>query len=148
MIFHRLAVSHFKGIKNIEIAFAPKGITLIEGPNEIGKSSLVHALTTLFEESFKRNRTTISHLIPNDRSGTPGILLEAQSGEYRFIYRKKYIDNKCAELTVLEPHPERFTDIQAQERFERILNETLDRSLWKALMLQQGSAVGLPEVTR
>ncbi len=146
MIFHRLAVSHFKGIKSVEITFAPKGITLIEGPNEIGKSSLVHALTTLFEQSFKRNRNTLKHLIPNDDSGTPEILLEAQSSEYRFIYRKKYIDNKNAELIVLEPHPERFIDIQAQEQFERILNATLDRSLWKALMLQQGSAVGLPEV--
>ena len=48
MIFHRLAVSRFKGIRNIDIAFAPKGITLVEGRNEIGKSSLVHALTTLF----------------------------------------------------------------------------------------------------
>lgn len=146
MIFHRLAVSHFKGIKNVEIAFAPRGITLVEGRNEIGKSSLVHALTTLFEEPISRTRKKLEHLIPNDGGGTPEIELEAESGRYRFVYRKSYIENKAAELTILGPHPERFEGGEAQENFERILNETLDRSLWRALMLQQGNAVGLPEV--
>ena len=146
MRFNRLVVSHFKGIKSVDIAFAPKGITLIEGPNEIGKSSLIHALITLFEMPVSKTRATLGHLIPNDSSGTPEILLEAQSGEYRFVYRKKYIADKTVELTLVEPDARQFKGEQAQEQFNRILDETLDRSLWRALMLQQGSAVGLPEV--
>lgn len=146
MRFLRLAVSHYKGIRHLDVRFAPTGITLVEGRNEIGKSSLVQALTTLFDEPVTRTRAKLGHLIPKDGGGTPDISLEAESGPYRFTYRKSFIENKIVELHITAPHVERLAGKEAQERIERILHETLDRTLWRALMLQQGTAVGLPEV--
>ncbi len=146
MIFHRLAVRHYKGIHALDIRFAPTGITLVEGRNEIGKSSLVQALTTLFDEPVTRTRAKLGHLIPKDGSGTPDITLEGETGPYRFSFRKRFIENKTVELRLAAPHDVFLTGKEAQERFEHILNETLDRTLWRALMLQQGVGVGLPEV--
>lgn len=146
MIFHRLTVSNFKGIRHMDVKLAPTGITLLEGRNEIGKSSLVQALVTLFNQPANRRRSTLEHLIPKDGSGTPVISLEAESGEYRFIYSKSYVENKTTKLTVVRPDESHYEGNEAQERLEKILNGTMDRTLWEALMLKQGMAVGLADV--
>ncbi len=46
----RLALENWRGVPSREIEFADD-VTLIEGPNEIGKSTFVEALLTLFERT-------------------------------------------------------------------------------------------------
>lgn len=146
MKFRRLKVSHYKGVRHIEVAFAPTGITLVLGPNEAGKSSLVQAITTLFDDSVHRQRNSLAHLIPKDGGGFPEIELEAESGGYHFTFHKRFIEKRLTELTIHSHGDEFHSGREAQDRFEAILRETLDLTLWRALMLQQGSAIGLPEV--
>ena len=35
----RIAIRNFQGVRYNEVQFAPVGVTILEGPNEIGKTS-------------------------------------------------------------------------------------------------------------
>ncbi len=41
MKFHRIRIENFRGVVKREIEFDPTGVTVAEGPNEIGKSSFI-----------------------------------------------------------------------------------------------------------
>ncbi len=43
----RLKLENWRGVESRELKFAD-GVTLIEGPNEIGKSTIVEAIQSLF----------------------------------------------------------------------------------------------------
>ena len=46
----RLRLEHFRGVRSCAIEWAREGVTIVEGPNEIGKSSLAEAIRILFRE--------------------------------------------------------------------------------------------------
>ena len=50
MRIQRIALKDFRGVGSADIAIAETGVTIVEGPNEIGKSSLAEALYLLFDE--------------------------------------------------------------------------------------------------
>ena len=148
MIFHRLRVANYRGIRNAEVRFSPTGVTVVQGPNEIGKSSLMQAVGTLFDvrATARSNNREVRKFKPLDRDAAPEIELEAESGEFHFIYRKRYLKEPLAELTITKPRPETKTGDDAHLAVQDILKTTLDRVLWDALRIQQGNAVGLPWV--
>ena len=47
MRLHRLVLTNYRGISHREIAFAERGVTVVCGANEIGKSSMIEALDML-----------------------------------------------------------------------------------------------------
>ena len=49
MKLHRLAVRDYKGIEERDVRVPESGILVLEGPNEIGKSSMLEALDLLLE---------------------------------------------------------------------------------------------------
>ncbi|MFH0879753.1 MAG: AAA family ATPase, partial [Lentisphaerota bacterium] len=49
MRFLRLRVANYRGIDACEVKFGSLGITLVQGPNEAGKTSLGEAIGLLFE---------------------------------------------------------------------------------------------------
>ena len=48
MRIRRIAIRNFRGVEACDVHFPPRGVTIIEGPNEVGKSSLAEALELLF----------------------------------------------------------------------------------------------------
>ena len=54
----RVRLRHFRGIDERELVFAREGVTLVTGPNEIGKSSFAEALDLLFEDLSVRPHIT------------------------------------------------------------------------------------------
>ena len=47
MKLHRLVLTNYRGITHREIEFPDRGVVVVSGANEIGKSSMIEALDLL-----------------------------------------------------------------------------------------------------
>ncbi len=124
------------------------GITLIQGPNEAGKTSLAEAIQLLFMYPDSSKAEDVKAIRPVHRDEGPEIELHAQSGPYEFKYFKRFYKKPETKLTVTRPKPENHTGREAHDRANSILSETLDVSLWRALAIQQGTGIEQPDLTK
>jgi len=148
MKFIRLRAANYRGIVATEVKFGAAGITLVQGPNEAGKTSLGEAIGLLFEFPDDSKHSNIKAIRPVHRDEGPEIELQAESGPYAFTYFKRFHKKPETKLTITRPKPENHTGREAHERAEAILRETLDIDLWKALTIQQGDAIHQPILTK
>jgi hypothetical protein len=146
MRFLRLRVANYRGIDTCEVRFGSPGITLVQGPNEAGKTSLGEAIGLLFEFPDSSKHRNAEAIRPVHRDEGPEIELEAESGLYAFTYFKRFYKKPETKLTVTRPKHENLTGREAHDRAEAILRETLDIDLWKALTIQQGDAIHQPDL--
>ena len=142
----RLRVSNYRGIANAEVLFGAAGITLIDGPNEAGKTSLGEAIGILFEYPDSSHHRNVEAIKPVHKDEGPEVELDAECGPYTFSYFKRFLKKPETKLIVTNPRPENLTSRTAHERAEAILRETLDIHLWKALIIQQGNAISQPDL--
>lgn len=148
MRFLRLKVANYRGITASEVEFNSLGLTLVQGPNEVGKTSLGEAIGILFEYPDSSKHRNIETIRPVHMDEGPEIELYAESGQYAFTYFKRFYKKPETKLTITRPKPENLTGREAHERAEAILRETLDIDLWKALTIQQGDAIHQPNLTK
>ena len=148
MKIRRLRLANFRGIDESEVRFSLKGITIVEGPNEIGKTSLSEALRLLFEYLDSSKHSELKAIKPVTQDVGPEIELEAESGPYVFTYFKRFHKKPETTLTITSPKPENHTGREAHERANEILRETIDTNLWKALCIQQGEAVQQADLSK
>jgi DNA repair exonuclease SbcCD ATPase subunit len=147
MRYIRLRIANYRGVAEREAEFVGSGITLIRGPNEIGKTSLGEAVWILFQYPDSSKSSDVMAIRPVHRDEGTEIELEAESGPYRFTYFKRYFKKPQTKLTIAKPRRESLIGRQAHERADAILRETLDVSLWKALSIRQGAEVKQPKLT-
>jgi DNA repair exonuclease SbcCD ATPase subunit len=136
----KLKLQNWRAVEAREIEFSP-GVTLIEGPNEIGKSTIIEAIQSLFTVMDSSSKADIKAIQPVGRDVGSTVEVEAEIGDYRFIYAKTYNRNKQTELRVLAPHKQQYTGREAHERVEQMLEESVDMALWNALLVEQGSEI-------
>jgi len=136
----RAELSNYRGTVHREIEFGAP-VTVIEGPNEAGKSSIAEALDLLFRFKDSSRHSAVKAVIPVDRDESPLVEFDIESGPYRFTYRKQFGKGSKTELEVSQPKPENLTGDAAHERAEQILAETLDVDLWRALQVDQGVGI-------
>ncbi len=148
MRFLRLRIANYRGIISSEVKFCPTGITLIQGPNEVGKTSLGEAIGLLFEYPDSSKRRDIEAIKPVHRDEGPEIELQVESGPYAFTYYKRFYKKPETKLTITRPRPENHTGREAHDRADAILRDTLDIDLWRALTIQQGDAINQPILTK
>jgi predicted ATP-dependent endonuclease of OLD family len=144
----RLRLANYRGIDESEVRFGPKGLTIVEGPNEAGKTSLSEAIRLLFDYLDSSKHNEVKAIKPVTRDVGPEIELEAESGPYVFTYFKRFHKKPETTLTIASPKPENHTGREAHERAEEILRETIDIDLWKALGIQQGEAVQQADLSK
>ena len=142
----RLHLHDYRGIVDREIAFAPSGVTVVEGPNEIGKSCIAESLDLLLDELDSSGKKGVLATQPIGRDVGPDVEAEFETGPYHLRLRKRFVHKAETELTILSPRHENLTGRTAHERVRAILNETLDDGLWRALRIQQGSELLQPEL--
>ncbi len=143
-----LRLTDYRGIKEQEVRFNPDGLTIVEGPNETGKTSLSEAVGLLFKYKDSSTSQDIKSIQPLDRDVGPKIELEAQAGPYHFTYSKRFLKQKETKLTLTRPKPDNYIGQEAHDRAERILDETIDLALWQALWIEQGKAVSQADLSR
>ena len=49
MRINRVRLKNFGGVVEAEVRFAPLGVTIVHGPNEAGKSTLMQGINVLFD---------------------------------------------------------------------------------------------------
>lgn len=146
MKYKRLRITNYRGVDSSEIDFESCGLTLVQGPNEAGKTSLSEAIGILFEHPDNASNKHVKAIRPVHRDAGPEIELEAESGPYKFTYFKRFYKKPETTLTISAPAPESHTGREAHDRAKEILGETLDVDLWKALMIRQGDAIAQPNL--
>lgn len=144
----RLRLSNYRGIDESEVRFGPQGLTIVEGPNETGKTCLSEAIRLLFDYLDSSKHSEVKTIKPVRRDVGPEIELEAKSGPYVFTYFKRFHKKPETVLTITDPKPENHTGREAHERAVEILRETIDIDLWKALSIQQGEAVQQADLSK
>ena len=144
MRLHRVRLRNFGGVADSAVEFSIQGVTVIEGPNEVGKTSIPKALDLLFEVLDSSSASRVKSVRPVGRDVGPEAEVEMSSGGYRFVYAKRWLRDRYTTLEVTSPRHEQLTGREAHDRVNMILKETLDPSLWAALRIDQGEKLALP----
>jgi AAA ATPase domain len=147
MKLHRLVLTNYRGIAHREIEFPDRGVVVVCGANEIGKSSMVEALDLLLESRDRSTKKEVKQVKPTNSDVGSEITAEISCGTYRFIYRKRF-HKKCeTELTVLAPRREQLTGDEAHERVRAMLAETVDNDLWHAQRVLQSASTAAVDLS-
>lgn len=149
MRLHRLSLRDVKGVRERTVAFPASGIVVIEGPNEVGKTTLLEAFDALLDPALKATskHSRVKALQPVGRDVGPTVEAEFSVGDYRLRLLKRWLRSPRTELEVLAPARELHTGEAAQQRVDEILASTLDRALWEALRFTQAGAPGQAPLT-
>lgn len=140
MRIHRIALRNYRGVAEAEVCLPHTGVTIIEGNNEIGKTSLVEAVQRLFKYRDDSADAAIRSLQPAGTDARPEVTVEISTGPYRFTYAKRWHRKHGATtLSLSEPARQHLQGRDAHERVQQILAETMDVALWDALRLEQGA---------
>jgi predicted ATPase len=141
MRIHRLTLRNYRAISEYRLDLPESGVVVIEGENEVGKSSIAEALWVVFHVPDSSDSERIRAIKPVDRDAATEIEIEVSTGEYRFVYFKRYHRSPRTELRMQAPGPEHLTGREAHDRALAILKETMDTTLWSALRLLQGESL-------
>ncbi|MCE0485732.1 AAA family ATPase [Ornithinimicrobium sediminis] len=143
MRIHRLTLRHVKGISERTVVLPDDGVVVIEGPNEVGKSTLLEALDRLLDSRCKATSRSqaVRDLQPVGVDAGPFVEAELTVGPYRVVFAKQWLRQTATTLRVLSPVSEQLAGEQAQARMAQILEECLDRPLFDALRFAQGTEV-------
>ncbi|MBK9611314.1 AAA family ATPase [Candidatus Amarobacter glycogenicus] len=141
MKFHRVSLRDYKAIRSFVIEPRETGVTIIEGENEVGKSSIAEALWLVFDQTDDSSSAAVRNLKPAGRDASTEVEVDVSTGQYRFTYFKRFHRGSRTELRIAAPRQETLTGREAHNRARQILDETMDRALWEALRLQQGASL-------
>ena len=138
----RLSLQNWRGVDSRDLTFAD-GVTVIEGPNEIGKSTIVEAIRLLLSELDSSKKQAVRSIKPVDQDVGSTVEAEIESGDYRFVYSKTFNKSTATSLNILAPAKQQLTGREAHQRAEQILDSTVDMALWEALLVDQGEKIAL-----
>ncbi len=141
MRIHRLEVEHVRGLAHAEVRFATAGVTVIEAPNETGKTTLFDALDILLQEKQGTKRQRVRDLQPRGEDVGSRITAELTIGDHHLTISKRYNKDRATELHVHSPAPQQLTGDQAHDHLRRLLEEHTDLALWDALRFRQGRSL-------
>ncbi|EYT63442.1 chromosome partitioning protein [Dietzia sp. UCD-THP] len=145
MILHRLRVEDFRGVTREEVQVPPRGVFVIEGPNESGKTSLMDALEMLLEHKASSGRAEIKAASPVGRDVPVVVEAEFTVDRERMRYRKEFVRGKRTSLKFPESAKVALTGDDAHDYVRDVLDRRVDRSLWRALRIAQDEPIGQVE---
>jgi AAA domain len=146
MRIERIKLRDFRGVTEQEVTFNTTGVTVIEGDNEAGKTSVADAFDLLRRWKDSSGRQEIKEAKPVNRDVGPFVEATFTVGEYRMTYRKQWISGKLTELEIHAPHSEQLSGDQAHERVEQLLRDHADMTLFDSLWYRQGDRIAQAEL--
>jgi AAA domain len=144
MRIDRIRLKNFCGVAETEVRFAASGVTLIHGPNETGKSTLMTGIDILFDHRDDSKKEEVRQTKPVNRDVGSEVEADVQIGDYQFTYFKRFHKDKETVLTIHAPKAESLVGREAHERVQQILAGSVDTALWQALRILQGGSLELP----
>lgn len=140
MKLHRLTLRNYRGIAHRDVEFPDRGVVVVSGANEIGKSSMIEALDLLLGSKDRSTKKDVKQVKPTHVDEGAEVTAEISSGPYRFTYHKRFHKKPVTALTITAPTREQLTGDEAHERVEAILAQTVDVRLWEAQRVLQASS--------
>ncbi|MEH3129761.1 MAG: AAA family ATPase [Mycolicibacterium neoaurum] len=140
MKLHRLTLTNYRGVLHRDIEFPERGVVVVSGANEIGKSSMIEALDLLLTVKDRSSKKEVKAVKPTHADVGAEVSAEISTGPYRFIYRKRFHKKAETVLTELAPTRRQLTGDEAHDRVLAILEETVDTALWQAQRVLQAAA--------
>ncbi|GLP74247.1 hypothetical protein TUM20983_13570 [Mycobacterium antarcticum] len=140
MKLHRLALRNYRGIAHRDIDFPDRGVVVVSGANEIGKSSMIEALDLLLEAKDRSTKKEVKQVKPTHVDEGAEITAVISSGAYKFEYYKRFHKKPETRLVVMTPAREQLTGDEAHDRVQAILAETMDTELWQAQRVLQSAS--------
>ena len=147
MKLHRMVLTNYRGITHREIEFPDRGVVVVSGANEIGKSSMIEALDLLLEAKDRSSKKEVKQVKPTHADVGAEITAEISTGPYRFVFRKRFHKRCETELTVLAPRREQLTGDEAHDRVRAMLEETVDTCLWQAQRVLQSASTAAVDLS-
>jgi uncharacterized protein YhaN len=146
MRIERVRLKNFCGVDEAEVRFSTSGVTLIHGPNETGKSTLMTGIDILFEfrdDSRNEEVRNTKHVM---RDVGAEVEADVRVAEFQFTYFKRFHKERETRLTIHSPRPETLTGRDAHDRVTQILQGNVDIALWRALRIMQGRNLEMPKL--
>lgn len=145
MKIRRLRLENWRGVSTSNVEFGD-GVTIVAGPNEVGKSSLIEGLRFLFRFPDSSSHGDIKVVQPVHADEAPTVELEAELGERTIYYTKRFKKTGRSGETTLRietpgRNPEQLTGRDAHDRAGALLAENIDVPLWEALQVEQGTGI-------
>ncbi|MBW4079051.1 MAG: AAA family ATPase [Acidobacteria bacterium] len=137
----RIRLQSFRGVDDATIKFAHDGVTIVEGPNEIGKTSSVIGLDLLFTEYDSSTKQAVKACQPVNHDAGPQVEVELEAGEYHVIFVKRWLKRPETTLKILKPTPSSLNGRPAHDKMIDILRGDIDLDLWRGLRYKQGEAI-------
>ena len=144
MRLHRVQLRNYRGVVKSDVSFSQNGVTIVEGPNEVGKTAISEGLQLAIDLPDSSKSAQVKAVKPVGRDEGPEVEISLSSGKYELVYSKRWLRQPATTLEVTTPHRESLTGREAHDRLKAILAETLDEELWRALRIQQGTELMLP----
>ena len=141
MILHRLMLEDFRGVIREEVEVPQRGVLVIEGPNESGKTSLMDALEMLLEHKASSGRADIKAASPVGRDVPVVVEAEFTIDDQRMRYRKEFVRGKRTSLEFPGSARQAMSGDDAHDHVRDLLERKVDRSLWRALRIAQDEPI-------
>jgi DNA repair exonuclease SbcCD ATPase subunit len=141
MRIHGISLRDFRGVDSVEVDFDVDGVTIIEGRNESGKSTIADAFDLLLTAKDSSRAQLVLDAKPVSRDVGPFVEADLSVGPYRMTYRKQWLKGKKTELQISAPLQEQITGGAAHDRVAEILEAEADTSLFRALRYRQGMEI-------
>ena len=136
MRLHRITLRDVRGVSQRTVHLPDSGVVVVEGPNEVGKSTLLEAFDRLLDLKATSRSAKAQALQPIGRDVGPFVEAEFTIGGTRVRLAKQWLRSPRTELEILGERPEQLAGSAAQARLEQLVAH-LDTTLWDALRLAQ-----------
>ena len=152
MRVHSITVRDVRGVRERTVTFPDSGVVVVEGPNEVGKSTVLEAFDKLLDPRLKATSASreVRALQPVGQDVGPYVEAEFTVGGQRVRFAKQWLRRPSTTLQVLEPAPRQLSGEAAQAYLDRLVGASLDRTLWDALRFtqsQDGTLIPLVDST-
>lgn len=137
MILHSLTIENFKAIEREAIEFGDTGITLIEGRNESGKTSVFDAFRLLINTKSKSKPRALKESVRVGADSPITISAEMTIDGERIRYTKIYLTKAETRLEFLSPVKSALRDDEAHDYVLAKLEDSANIKLWEKLSLRQ-----------
>lgn len=143
LTLHSLTLKNVAGVESARLELDDRGVAVVYGPNEAGKSTLLKAFEVLLSDiKTSSSAKAVRWMYPKDVDESPVIAAVMTVGEYRLDITKTFKKSSGqAVLRVSSPAVENLTGRQAEERLQEILAEGMDHTLRDALTIRQGESL-------
>jgi len=141
MRLHHLRLTNFRGVRDVQVAFASPGITVVLADNEAGKSSLLEAIDKLFRLPDDSKTRDLRAVQPVGRDVGTTVEAHLELGGHQVTYRKTWFRNRGTELMV---DGRALTGREAHDAANEMFARHVDRHLWDALVVGQEASLVHP----